>query len=161
MELSPPSPTFLVMRDAILQADIVANDGVDAGVIWNVFANRGMGYFAFTNGGNDAHPIEDFSTPPACGPCYSITGTVTVKRTGAPVQGAMASVKGLGVFDGGLWDVTKADGTYHIRHVPPHTYPMVEFVAGDFAPFQVLNVEVRHDIVIDAAMSRFLKARRG
>jgi hypothetical protein len=161
MELSPPSPTFLDMRDALLQADIVANDGVDAGVIWNVFANRGMGYFAFTNGGNDAHPIEDFSTPPACGPCYSITGTVTVKRTGAPVQGAMASVKGLGVFDGGLWDVTKADGTYHIRHVPPHTYPMVEFVAGDFAPFQVLNVEVRHDIVIDAAMSRFLKARRG
>jgi hypothetical protein len=155
MELSPPSPSFLDMRDAILQADIVANDGANARVIWDVFANRGMGYFAFSNGGNDAHPVEDFSTPPTCGPCYSITGTVTVKRTGLPLEGAMVSIKGLGVFDGGLWDTTKADGTYHIRHVPRHTYQMLEFAAEDFAPYQVLNLKVKHDLVIDAQMTRF------
>jgi hypothetical protein len=161
MELSPPSPSFLDMRDAILQADIVSNGGANSRVIWGVFANRGMGYFAFSNGGNDPHPVEDFSMPPTCGPCYSITGTVTVKRTGAPIEGAMVTIKGLGVFDGGLWDTTKADGTYHIRHVPRHTYPVLEFVAENWATQQVQNVKVHHDLVIDAQMSRFFSARQG
>jgi len=105
--------------------------------------------------------VEDFSMPPTCGPCYSITGTVTVKRTGAPLEGAMVSIKGLGVFDGGLWDTTKADGTYHIRHVPRHTYPVLEFAAENWATQQMQNVKVHHDLVIDAQMSRFFSARRG
>ena len=63
MRLSPPSPTFLQMRDAILQADV--NRGfVDRDRIWAVFAARGMGLNATTSGDNDTAPVEDFTAPP-------------------------------------------------------------------------------------------------
>ena len=63
MRLSPPSPTFLQMRDAILQADV--NRGfVDRDRIWAVFAARGMGVNATTTGDNDTAPVEDFTAPP-------------------------------------------------------------------------------------------------
>jgi hypothetical protein len=159
MELSPPSPSFLDMRNAILQADVVADGGVNSRVIWDVFTNRGMGYFAFSNGGNDPHPVEDFSAPPDCPPCFTISGTITNKRTGAPIQGAIVSVKGPGGGGLGLSDLTNADGKYHIRHVPPHTYPMVEIAAENYQTVQVLNVKVKHDLVIDRALAHFLAAR--
>ena len=44
MELSPPSPSFLDMRNAIVQADEVANGGANSDTIWKTFAHRGMGY---------------------------------------------------------------------------------------------------------------------
>ena len=63
MRLSPAGPTFLNMRDAILQAD--ANRGLrDRDAIWAVFAGRGMGLNARTTGDNDRFPVEDFTRPP-------------------------------------------------------------------------------------------------
>ena len=50
MRLSPPEPTFLDMRNAILLADQAAG-GANATAIWSVFAHRGMGYYASTNEG--------------------------------------------------------------------------------------------------------------
>ena len=38
--------------------------GRTASTIWNVFAHRGMGYFAAATNGDDAQPVEDFSLPP-------------------------------------------------------------------------------------------------
>ena len=64
MRLSPPAPSFLDMRDAILAAD-TANGGSDAARISEVFAQRGMGYLASTTGSDDVAPVEDFSLPPA------------------------------------------------------------------------------------------------
>ena len=73
MELSPPSPSYLDMRNAILQADQVANGGANQADIWQVFADRGMGYFASSIGGNDLNPIEDFELPPVCGSRQPVT----------------------------------------------------------------------------------------
>ena len=42
----PSNPSFLDMRNAILQADIVVVGGSHLDTIWSVFAHRGMGYFA-------------------------------------------------------------------------------------------------------------------
>ena len=56
MELSPPSPSFLDMRNAILQADVVENAGANGDTIWQIFADRGMGYFASSVGGGDLQP---------------------------------------------------------------------------------------------------------
>ena len=67
MRLSPTNPSFLEMRDAILLANQI---GVSAGrtnresQIWQVFAARGMGYFATTHGPNDMAPVESFVLPP-------------------------------------------------------------------------------------------------
>jgi extracellular elastinolytic metalloproteinase len=66
LRLSPASPTFLDMRNAILQADV--NRGFrDCDLIWAAFAARGMGVNARTTGDGDLTPVEDFTAPPpAC-----------------------------------------------------------------------------------------------
>jgi hypothetical protein len=68
LRLSPTSPTFLDMRNAILQADL--NRGfLDCDRIWAVFAARGMGVNARTTGDSDSAPVQDFTAPPpACAP---------------------------------------------------------------------------------------------
>jgi hypothetical protein len=63
LRLSMPSPTFLAMRDAILQANVNRRFG-DRDRIWAVFAARGMGVGARTTGPLDATPVEDFTAPP-------------------------------------------------------------------------------------------------
>jgi extracellular elastinolytic metalloproteinase len=62
LRLAPPNPTFLDMRNAILQAN--ANRGFgDQNRIWGVFAARGMGARATTTSANDTSPRQDFSVP--------------------------------------------------------------------------------------------------
>jgi extracellular elastinolytic metalloproteinase len=56
---SPAEPSFLQMRDGILQAD-----PGDAARIWSVFRRRGMGFGATTNGSDDRAPHADFTMPP-------------------------------------------------------------------------------------------------
>jgi extracellular elastinolytic metalloproteinase len=43
MKIQPCSPGFLDIRDAILAADRVVNNGVNQCLIWDVFSKRGMG----------------------------------------------------------------------------------------------------------------------
>jgi subtilisin-like proprotein convertase family protein len=62
MRLSPNDPSFLDMRDAILQADAVAG-GTHNAQIWQAFANRGMGFSATTTSGNSTGGNEAFDVP--------------------------------------------------------------------------------------------------
>ena len=65
MRLSPPEPSFLDMRNAILAADQGLNGGANEDLIWTVFADRGMGFFASVDDSSDTAPFENFDTPPA------------------------------------------------------------------------------------------------
>jgi extracellular elastinolytic metalloproteinase len=68
MRLAPADDTLdmLVMRDAILQANQVNGFGqANCQRIWSVFATRGMGADASSNGGNDVSPQEGFANPGA------------------------------------------------------------------------------------------------
>ncbi len=67
LRLAPANPSFLDMRNAILQADLNRGFG-DSGRIWAVFAERGMGFLATTTGNRDTTPAQDFSVPPASQP---------------------------------------------------------------------------------------------
>jgi hypothetical protein len=88
MELSPAEPTFLDMRNAIIQADRADNGGRAHRTIWRVFAHRGMGYFAATTGTGDVNPIQDFHLPPGPHtPTGGFSGRVTNADTGAPMAG--------------------------------------------------------------------------
>jgi subtilisin-like proprotein convertase family protein len=63
LRLSPKQPSFLTMRDAILQADLVTG-GSHRAAIWQVFAHRGMGFGATTTSGNAGRGAVSFATPP-------------------------------------------------------------------------------------------------
>jgi extracellular elastinolytic metalloproteinase len=64
MRLSPPEPTFLDERDAILAADRqLFPDGDHSAAIWRVFATRGMGTDAASPTQDVA--VEGFKQPPA------------------------------------------------------------------------------------------------
>jgi hypothetical protein len=124
MRLSPRNPSFLDMRNAMLQANQV---GVLDGrtdrkaTIWQVFAARGMGFFAATEDANDTSPIQSFALPPnpAAG-VGSLAGVVTDADTGKPVAGVRVAFAGLEFVD-----TTDALGQYAIAGVPAGTYPQV------------------------------------
>ena len=67
LKVAPCSSGFADMRDAIILADQLTNNGVNKCLIWNVFANRGLGYLA-EQGDEDSRTdqVEDFTLPPTC-----------------------------------------------------------------------------------------------
>ncbi|GAB2590329.1 hypothetical protein Aab01nite_40510 [Paractinoplanes abujensis] len=127
MELSPSNPSFLDMRNSILAADLVVNKGKNAKTIWKVFAKRGMGYFAAAIDGDDAQPVEDFSTPPSANtPRGTLKGKATDSDTGAAVAGLTVAFGGhASGFAGDYRATTGADGTYTISGIIPGTYAKV------------------------------------
>jgi hypothetical protein len=54
---------FLNSRDAILQADLVANGGVNQPAIWRAFAKRGQGFSAISPGTTTSGIVEAFDAP--------------------------------------------------------------------------------------------------
>ena len=116
MRLSPPEPSFLDMRNAILQADVGASGGANRELLWSVFATRGMGYFAGALDANDIDPQQDFATPPGPGaPTGTIAGKLTDADSGLPVAGQKVGVGGHATdpsFVDALVTTSGADGTY-------------------------------------------------
>ncbi len=127
MELSPANPSFLDMRNAILQADLVASNGAHRTAIWNVFKTRGMGYFAAALSGDDTGPVEDFSSPPAPNsPTAKLKGYVTNVDTGQVLPGATVAFGGHNSgFPGDLAGTTNQVGKYEIKKIFLGTYPKV------------------------------------
>jgi extracellular elastinolytic metalloproteinase len=127
MELSPANPSYLDMRNSILQADTVDNKGLARATIWKVFAHRGMGYFAGTLDGDDVQPVQSFSLPPAAGAAKgSLTGTVTDVDTHAAAPGTTVAFGGH--FSGFPTDyvaTTNSQGRYTIGGIFVGTYPDV------------------------------------
>jgi hypothetical protein len=75
MKLTPGNPTFLDARDAILQADLTNNSGVNQCILWDAFARMGQGFSALTAGNTDIHPLEAFDLPVACTPNIQVSGS--------------------------------------------------------------------------------------
>lgn len=136
MELSPSNPSMLDERNAILQADEVDFGGSHHDAIWSVFANRGMGYFAGALNGDDTHPVQDFSLPPAPGsPTGSLTGTITDKDTAAPIAGAVVAFGGHDSgFPGDLTGTSNASGNYTVSNIFVGDYPDVSVTADGYQP---------------------------
>ncbi|MDX3387461.1 M36 family metallopeptidase [Streptomyces niveiscabiei] len=163
MELSPADPSFLDQRNAILQADTVVNGGRAHDRIWQVFAGRGMGYFAASFTSSDVKPDEDFSLPPGPdAPRRALAGTVTDSATGAPVAGVTVSVSGhaSGFPGADLSAVTGADGTYSIPGVPEGTYRKVYASGGGYEP-ELRTVTLTGATAVDWRLRRDWAASSG
>jgi hypothetical protein len=55
--------SYVDMRDATLAANEVRYGGADVPLLWNVFAQHGLGRDAASNGPNDADPTPSFASP--------------------------------------------------------------------------------------------------
>ncbi|GAB1639940.1 M36 family metallopeptidase [Krasilnikovia sp. MM14-A1259] len=150
MELSPAKPSFLDQRNSILQADLVTNRGRLQTKIWQVFAHRGMGFYAGAVDGTDTDVVEDFSLPPAAKtPRGAVKGRVVDADTGAAVAGATVTFSGHSSgFTNDYAATTAADGTYVIYNLRPGTYPKV-FVkgAGYDSVAKTVSVSARTNLV--------------
>jgi extracellular elastinolytic metalloproteinase len=67
MKLSPPTPSMVDMRDAILLADRVDFKGASQDQLWTGFAKRGLGALAYSSSGDTAHVISSFELPSTTG----------------------------------------------------------------------------------------------
>jgi hypothetical protein len=70
LRLTPPNPSMLDARDAILRAAVVVGGLPLQYQAWLAFAGRGMGTGARTINGDDIHPTQDFTAPAAPATCY-------------------------------------------------------------------------------------------
>jgi cysteine-rich repeat protein len=69
LKLQDCEPTFLEARDAIFQADLVANAGANECLLWQAFAKRGMGEDADDTGNPRRTSATDgFAVPSGCEP---------------------------------------------------------------------------------------------
>jgi Zn-dependent metalloprotease len=143
MELSPPEPSFLDMRNAIIQADLVAFGKANADDIWKVFAKRGMGYFASVTSASDSTPFESFKLPPDCAsdPCGTIAGRVRDSATGKPLGNAAVGLSGhdTGFPGASMVDVTDSNGRFTIKKVPHGVY---RDLVVDRRAYDVLNASI-------------------
>lgn len=162
-ELAPPAPSFLDTRNAIIQADLVANGGANADALWQLFATRGMGFFASSPDGADTTPIEDFSLPPDCSvdPCGTISGTITDKASGKKLKNVRVFVAGHSSgFATDLADTTDNNGAFSIGNVPFHAYPDV-VVDGVGYEQKSLGVTVDGDESVNVKLVRDWAALEG
>ena len=69
LKMQPCDPTFLDGRQAILDADLVANAGAHRCLFWDGFAKRGVGVSASDGGGAGSLSVaEAFDVPAECEP---------------------------------------------------------------------------------------------
>jgi hypothetical protein len=75
--LQAPSQTSMIdMRDNLLAADLVRFGGADQDIIWNAFAESGLGQDAATVDAADTDPTPSFASP------YANNATVTLRPLG-------------------------------------------------------------------------------
>jgi hypothetical protein len=75
--------SMLDMRDNMLAADLVRFGGANQDIIWNAFAQSGMGQDASTIGASDPDPVPSFASP------YAQNATVTLRTVGDSAGGAI------------------------------------------------------------------------
>ncbi|NNE27716.1 MAG: DUF11 domain-containing protein, partial [Saprospiraceae bacterium] len=67
MKFQPCGPGFLDGRDAILMADQINYNGENQCLIWEIFARRGMGFYADQNDpDSNTDNVEDYEPLPTC-----------------------------------------------------------------------------------------------
>ena len=91
MPLTAPDPSMIDARNGIIIADVARYGAVNFGLIWHVFARRGMGAAAASASGDEIDPTPGFEHP-FPGLNGIVGGRVVDSSTAAAVPGARVSV---------------------------------------------------------------------
>ncbi len=78
MKLSPPTPSMVDMRDAILLADRVDYKGESQSQLWEAFARRGLGALAYSANANSINVTASFEKPSTTGSIGVLEEVLTV-----------------------------------------------------------------------------------
>ncbi|MGH3660391.1 MAG: M36 family metallopeptidase [Micromonosporaceae bacterium] len=147
MPLSPPDPSFVDMRDAILTAlDIRYHSRDDystlADTVYEAFARRGLGAHASTNGAGDTEPVPSYAHRKASHNGV-LSGTVINASTDQPVNNARVMIGELEARSTplrktsgtGAFSAPAAGGTYSVTVAAPgfgaRTFRDVTVKAGE------------------------------
>ena len=131
LKLSPPSPTMLDLRDAMMEADAIRNPGTPEGpnfcALWETFAGRGMGLNASDTAANGFNQvIANFSVPPGCNappspPAVTLAVTSATATEAGPTNGIFtitrAEVSGRGPRRQ-RHDIWNGGARHRLRHDP-------------------------------------------
>ena len=142
LRIAPPEPSFLDMRNALLTA---SQAEITDRAIWAVFAARGMGYFAGSDGPEDTSPQVSDVDPygPPDGTAEGTLRGAVLDDDQRPVAGATVAIGGPGSSDLGafLAATTAADGSYVLDSLAG-VHPIVTASKAAFASDEAANVEV-------------------
>ena len=163
MRIAPPEPSFLDLRNALL---IVSASTATDQEIWKVFAARGMGYFAASQGAGDLLPepdtVDPYAPPGDLDPA-TLRGTVR-DDDGRPVPGADVAVGGwaaggLGPY---LGATTAADGRYAIQGYVGASHAVVTAGKAAYESDEATGVEIAGaDVVQDFTLLRDYSSAAG
>lgn len=122
LKLQPCSPGFVDGRDAILAADQALYGGANKCLIWNVFANRGLGFSASQGSSSSrTDQVEAFDLPTSCQaptmPPSADFSFVLTSNCGGEVQFTDEST-----LIPQTWDWDFGDGNGSTLQYPTHTY---------------------------------------
>ena len=122
LKLQPCNPGMVDGRDAILAADQALYGGIHQCLIWDVFANRGLGFSADQgNSGNRFDQVEAFDLPPSC---MIPTAPPTAAFSSNPVSNCdlefVFTDNSTDVPQNWFWDF--GDGNTSNSQNPSHTY---------------------------------------
>ena len=125
LKLSPPSPTMLDLRDAMMEADAIRNPGTPEGpnfcALWETFAGRGMGLSASDTAANGFNQvIANFSVPPGCNappspPAVTLAVTNATATEAGPTNGIFTITRAE-VSEAALIVNVTTSGTAAARH---------------------------------------------
>ena len=93
MKLQTCQPGFVDGRDAIIAADAMLNGGANECLIWEVFANRGLGFSASQgSSGSVTDGTEAFDMPPSCSIGIDKISDKTEAETGEEIVYTITSI---------------------------------------------------------------------
>ncbi len=120
LRLTPPEPSLIDARNAMLAADTAAGSRFHP-LLWRVFAARGLGYYASVVGSQDAAPVPDSTDPTTfTGGTGTVTGRVSDAAGGLPLAGV--TVSPTRPSNGSPRAVSDANGRYSLN-LAAGTYP--------------------------------------
>lgn len=132
LTLSPPNPTFLQARDAILLADRLLTGGANQSELWTAFAKRGMGIHATDPPNTTTEGVRQSFDRPDTLTIVPLAGLRFSGPSGGPIDPACRSLT--------LTNPTASPMAWGVSSPEPHF--MVSASSGTLAPGEGASIDV-------------------